>query len=154
MNPFSPKLPFHPGCHITLREFPVLCSSCCFLVGKAFLGYPCLIWFERDTLIWGFQGGSVVKNPPDNARDTDSIPESGRSPGVGNGNLFQYSCLGNSMDRGDWQALWYPDKAVSSARKIPSCLLTHSLSFKSLLKWRKKGESKNNWKTFIHFKSA
>ena len=45
----------------------------------------------------GFQGGSVVKNPPANAGgtgDTGSIPGSGRSPGGGNGNPVQYSCLG------------------------------------------------------------
>ena len=46
----------------------------------------------------GFSGSSVVKNPPANARDA------GRSPGVGNGNPLQYSCLQNSMDRGAWQA--------------------------------------------------
>ena len=49
----------------------------------------------------------VVKNLPANAGDTrakGSIPESGRSPGVGNGNPLQYSCLENSMDRGAWQA--------------------------------------------------
>ena len=48
------------------------------------------------------QVGSVVKNPPANAgdaRDVTSIPESGRSPGVGNGNPLQYSCLENPMDR-------------------------------------------------------
>ena len=47
------------------------------------------------------------KNPPANAEDTrdvGSIPGPGRSPGVGNGNLLQYSCLGNPMDRGAWQA--------------------------------------------------
>ena len=52
-------------------------------------------------------GGRVVKNPPANAgdaRDTGSIPELGRSLGVRNGNPLQYSCLKNSMDRGDWQA--------------------------------------------------
>ena len=38
------------------------------------------------------------------ARDTSSIPGSGRSPEVGNGNLLQYSCLENSMDRGAWRA--------------------------------------------------
>ena len=43
-------------------------------------------------------GGTVVKNPPVNAGDVDSIPGSGRSPGVGNGNPLQYSCLGNSME--------------------------------------------------------
>ena len=47
-----------------------------------------------------FPGGSVVKNLPVNAGDTGSIPGSGRSPGEGNGNPLQYSCLGNSMDRG------------------------------------------------------
>ena len=48
----------------------------------------------------------VVKNPPANAgdvRDTGSIPGLGRSPGEGNGNLLQYSCLENSMDRGAWR---------------------------------------------------
>ena len=48
----------------------------------------------------GSSGGSVVKNPPVNAGDMGSIPESGRSPGEGNGNSLQYSCLENSMDRG------------------------------------------------------
>ena len=45
----------------------------------------------------------MVKNPPTNAGDlgdTDLIPGSGRSPGEGDGNLLQYSCLGNPMDRG------------------------------------------------------
>ena len=53
----------------------------------------------------GFPGGSVVKNPPGNVGDTDSIPGSGRSPGEENGNPLQYSCLGNPMDRGAWQAI-------------------------------------------------
>ena len=55
----------------------------------------------------GFPGGTVVKNLPANAgdaRDTGSTPGSGRSPGVGNGNPLQYSCLENFMDRGAWQA--------------------------------------------------
>ena len=43
----------------------------------------------------GFLGGSVVKNVPDNVGDTGSIPGSGRCPGEGNSNPFQYSCLGN-----------------------------------------------------------
>ena len=50
----------------------------------------------------GFPGGSVVKNSPANAGDVNLIPESGRSPGGGNGNPLQYSCLENSMDRGTW----------------------------------------------------
>ena len=52
----------------------------------------------------GFPGGSVVKNPHANAGDRVSIPGSGRSPGEGNGNPLQYSCLENSTDRGTWQA--------------------------------------------------
>ena len=52
----------------------------------------------------GFPGGSVVKNLPANAGDEGSIPGLRRSPGEGNGNPLQYSCLGNPMDRGTWQA--------------------------------------------------
>ena len=51
----------------------------------------------------GFPGGSVVKNPPANAGDP--VPGSGRSPGEGSGHPLQYSCLGNPMDRGAWQAI-------------------------------------------------
>ena len=54
-----------------------------------------------------FPGGSVIKNPPANAGnigDEGSIPGSGRSPGVENGNPLQYPCLENSMDRGTWRA--------------------------------------------------
>ena len=55
----------------------------------------------------GFPSGSVIKNPSANAGDTGdsgSIPGLGRSPGEGNSNLFQCSCLGNLMDRGAWWA--------------------------------------------------
>ena len=48
-------------------------------------------------------GGSDGKEFACNARDLGSIPGSGRSRGKGNGNPLQYSCLENSMDRGDWQ---------------------------------------------------
>ena len=56
----------------------------------------------------GFRMGntcSVVKNLPANAGDTGLILGLGRSPGVGNGNPLQYSCLENSMDRGAWQTV-------------------------------------------------
>ena len=52
----------------------------------------------------GFPGSSVVKNLPANSGDPGSIPGLGRSPGEGNGNPLQYSCLGNPMDRGAWWA--------------------------------------------------
>ena len=47
-------------------------------------------------------GGSDGKGPACNVRDLGSIPESGRSPGEGNSNPLQYSCLENSMDGGAW----------------------------------------------------
>ena len=53
----------------------------------------------------GFSGVLVVQNPPANVgdvRDPGWIPGSGRSPGGGRGNAFQYSCLENCMDRGAW----------------------------------------------------
>ena len=49
-------------------------------------------------------GSSMVKNPPANARDAGSIPGLGRSPGKGNGNPLQYSCLGSPIDKGAWWA--------------------------------------------------
>ena len=55
----------------------------------------------------GFPGGSVVRNLPANAGttgDAGSVPGSGRSPGEGHGNPFQYSCLKKPMDRGAWRA--------------------------------------------------
>ena len=50
----------------------------------------------------GFSSGSVVKNPPVNAGDTDSISGTGRSLGEGNGNPLQYSCLRNPIVKGAW----------------------------------------------------
>jgi len=54
--------------------------------------------------LMGFPGGSGIKKSPANAGDTGSIPQSRRSPGEGNDNPLQYSCLENSMDRGAWGA--------------------------------------------------
>ena len=59
---------------------------------------------------WASQVALLLKNPPVNAgdaRDAGLIPVSGRSPGVGNGTLLQYSCLENSMSRGVWWASVY-----------------------------------------------
>ena len=52
----------------------------------------------------GFPYSSVDKESACNAGDPGLIPGSGRSPGEGNGNPLQYSCLGNAMDRGAWRA--------------------------------------------------
>ena len=62
----------------------------------------------------------MVKNMPNNARDAGLILGSGRSPGGGNGNSLQYSCLENSMDRGAWQAM------VCGIAKSPTWLRTHA----------------------------
>ena len=52
----------------------------------------------------GFPGGSDGKESANNAGDVGSVPGSGRSPGEGNGNVLQYSCLENPLDRGARQA--------------------------------------------------
>ena len=53
----------------------------------------------------GFPGDSEDKASASNAGDPGSIPGLGRSPGEGNGNPLQYSCLENPMDRGAWRAI-------------------------------------------------
>ena len=57
-----------------------------------------------EILGWGFPGGSEGKASACNAGDLGSIPGLGRSPGEGNGNPLQYSCLENPMDGGAWWA--------------------------------------------------
>ena len=59
------------------------------------------IWNSTDLC---FPGSSVVKTLPASAEDAGSNPGSGRSSREGNGNPLQYSCPGNSMDRGAWQS--------------------------------------------------
>ena len=79
---------------------------------------------------WASQVALVVKNPPANAgdaRDACSILGLGRSPGVGNGNLLQYSYLENSMDRGTWLA------TVHGVAKSQTQLSTHTEQRKSYL---------------------
>ena len=79
-----------------------------------------MIWFISSVgLYTGFLGGLVVKNSPASVGDVNSTPKLGRSPGVGNGNLLQYSCLGNPTDR-DWWA------AVHGIAKSQIWLSTHA----------------------------
>ena len=70
------------------------------------IGYPV-------TGNWASPIVQAVGNPPANAGDTGSIPGSGRSPGGGNDNPFQYSCLGSAMDRG---ASWATVHGVAKSR--------------------------------------
>ena len=58
--------------------------------------------FSYHIPLWGFPGGSEVKVSAWNAGDPGSIPGSGRSPGEGNGNRLQNSCLENPMEGGAW----------------------------------------------------
>ena len=74
----------------------------------------------------------MVKNPLVNAgdiRDTGSIPGLESSPGKGNGNPLQYSCLENLMNRGTWQAT---DRTVALSRTRLKCL---SSQIEGLLRW-------------------
>ena len=68
----------------------LLSSKVCFYNSKSRVGFP---------------GASVVKNLPAKAGDVGSIPRLGRSPGEGNGNSLQDSCLEHSMDREAWWAI-------------------------------------------------
>ena len=65
-----------------------------------------------------FASGSAVKNPPANAGDAALIPGSPRLPAGGNGNLLQYSCLGNPLDRGAWQATVHGISKESSRTQL------------------------------------
>ena len=78
----------------------------------------------------GFPGGAVVENPPANALATGDgglIPGSGRSPGVGNVNPLQYSCLENSMNKGAWQAIVHGVAKSQLRLRLNSYTHTHGL---------------------------
>ena len=83
------------------------CEHFCFLAPSIYL-LPVFVW--RD-----LPGGSVLENLSGNAGEEGSIPGMRRSPGEGNGNTLQYSCLGNPMDRDAWQATYSPG-SLKSAR--------------------------------------
>ena len=86
------------------------------------------IFFNLCRVLQAFPSftGSAVKNPPANAGDAGLIPGLGRSPGGGNGNSLQCSCLGKPMDRGAWQA------TVHGILKSGQKQLSNSIEFCSL----------------------
>ena len=93
--------------------YPYFCISyLCFLL----LNSRSLL-FILDINLLCFPGGSDGKVSACNAGDLGLIPGSGRSPGEGNGNPLQYSCLENSMDGGAW---WATVHGVTKSRTRPS----------------------------------
>ena len=78
-------------------------------------------------LIWGFPGGSEVKASAHNAGDLGSIPGLGRSPGEGNGNPLQYSCLENPMDGGAWWATVH--EVAKSQTRLSNFTFTFTSSY-------------------------
>ena len=86
----------------------------------------------------GFPGGSDSKVSACNAGDPGSIPESGRSPGEGNGNPLQYSCLENSMD---WRSLvgcgpWARSESDTTEQLHFHALEKEMATHPSVLVWR------------------
>ena len=90
----------------SLKSLLAVAQTCSYL--RIFAPAMPSVWNSLPLIIClSFSGGSVVKNPPANARDLGDlnlIPGSGRSPGGGNGNPLQYSCLENPVDTGAWHA--------------------------------------------------
>ena len=82
---------FPGSCHLTMHSLNIIATPTC---------------LHKETnvvsigICWQIYGSDAC-----NAGDAGSIPESGRSPGKGNGNSFQYSCLGNPTNRAAWQAI-------------------------------------------------
>ena len=73
----------------------------------------------------GFFDGLNGKESACNVGDPDLIPGSERSPGGGHGNPLQYSCLGNSMDRGAWWATVMGRKESDTTKQLTQLSLTH-----------------------------
>ena len=81
-----------------------------------------------------FPGGSVDKETACGAGDPGSIPGLGRSPGEGNGNPFQYSCLENSIDRGAWHAIVHGVTKSRTQLNYFHSQMKHTVSLRMLLK--------------------
>ena len=85
-----------------IRTLFFFCFVLFFLVTALLKCTTYSIEFTLLKYIMGFPGGAVVKKATFNEGDLGLIPGLGKSPGEGKGNLLQYSCLENSMDRGVW----------------------------------------------------
>ena len=96
----------------------------------------------------GFPGGSVVKNLPANAGDVGLISFLGRSPGEGNGNPLQYSCLENPMDRGAWWATVH--EVARSWPWLNTHVGTQALRDKELF-WNITRWRKNIWSLIVYY---
>ena len=96
--------------HVLYKQLPtscvVMCMFQCYSLNLSTFSFPTVptsVYTSASLVLGrGFPGGSDDKESACNAGETGLIPGSGRSPGEGNGNLFQYSCLENPMDRGDY----------------------------------------------------
>ena len=97
------------------------------------MGTSC-VW-EREEEGVGFPGSSDGKESACSAGDPDSIPGSGRSPGEGNGNPLQYTCLENSMNRGTW---WVTVHRVAESDTTEGLTLSPNLHFQEEGVWRGK----------------
>ena len=126
------------------------CSQCQVPIGTCPLGSQFISEHPNS-----FSGGTVVKNSPSNEGDTgDSgpFPGSGRSPGEGNGNPLQYSCLENPTDRGAWQAT--VDGVANSQTPLSNyahldgrthCCLAPEASWEPWGTWRHREEGAPNY---------
>ena len=119
LTPANPNLSLYPSLN-PLPRAPLVCSLCSRVrqtraerVNTGDGQKPCAArWWRTKpqkvpgagSVAPGFPDGSVGKESPGSAGDPALTPGSGRSPGEGNGNPLQYSCLENPMDRGAWRA--------------------------------------------------
>ena len=99
----------------TISSISWLCTFCFYFI---------IIIFAMRYVDLGFPSSSDSKESACNAGDLGSIPGLGRSPGEGNGNPLQYSCLENPMDGGAWRASspWGPKESESTKQ---TCVHTH-----------------------------
>ena len=88
-------------------------------------------------MYWGFPGGSNGEESACNVRDLGSIPGLGRSPGEGNGNPLQYSCLENLVDRGAWWATVHGVAKTDTTEWLTLSLYTEHLLCFWIFSWSK-----------------